>query len=134
MFFLKTYTIRSFEVGLHFHRGEFRDLLGAGTHRFFDPLGRVEVHVVARRVPVLVRAQLALSAKWGEVKGHAQVLELEDDQRALVWIDRRFARIFGPGQYVYWTDPRTVRVEVIDARRPRFEHDELKVIARHASA
>ena len=62
------------------------------------------------------------------------MLDLEDDQRALVWVDRRFARILPPGQYVYWTNHREVRVEVIDARRARFEHDDLKVIVRNPTA
>ena len=56
------------------------------------------------------------------------MLDLEDDQRGLVWVDRRFARILPPGQYAFWTEPREVRVEVVDARRPRFEHEDLKVI------
>jgi regulator of protease activity HflC (stomatin/prohibitin superfamily) len=134
MFFLKRFEIRSFEMGLHFRDGEFRGLLGAGTHRFFDPLGKVAVEVVSRRAPFLAHEKLDLIVKSGELKGDAQVLDLEDDRRALVWIDRRFARILPPGQYAFWTGPRAVRVEVVDARRPRFEHEDLKVILRHPSA
>jgi hypothetical protein len=53
MFFLKRYTIRSFEMGLQFRDGEFRGLLGAGRHWFFDPFGRVAVDVVSQRAPFL---------------------------------------------------------------------------------
>jgi regulator of protease activity HflC (stomatin/prohibitin superfamily) len=134
MFLFKRYTIRSFEMGLHLHRGEFRGLLGAGTHWFFDPLGRVAVDVVSQRVPFLAHEKLDLIVKSGELKGHAQVIDLEDGQRALVWVDRRFARVLPPGQYAYWMNHRDVRVEVVDARRARFEHEDLKVIARHPSA
>lgn len=134
MFFIKRYTIRSFEMGLHFKDGEFRGLLGAGIHWFFDPLGRVAVEVVSRRLPFLAHEKLDLIAKSGELKGYAQVLDLQDDQRALVWVDRRFARILPPGQYAYWNDPREVRIEVVDARRVRFEHEDLKVITRTPSA
>ena len=72
--------------------------------------------------------------KSGELKGHATVVDLKDDQRGLVWIDGRFAAVLPPGLYAYWTDLRDVRVEVVDARRPRFEHEDLRVIARNASA
>src|SRR5829696_2426099 len=119
MFFHKRYTIRSFEMGLHFRDGEFRGLLCAGTHWFFDPLGKVAVEVVSRRAPFLVHEKLDLIAKSGELKGSAEVLNLEDDRRALVWVDRRFVRILPPGQYAFWTEPREVLVEVVDARRPR---------------
>jgi regulator of protease activity HflC (stomatin/prohibitin superfamily) len=134
MFFLKRYKIRSFEMGLHFRDGEFRGLLCAGTHWFLDPLGRVAVEIVSRRAPFLTHEKLDLIVKSGDLKGYAQVLDLEDDQRALVWVDRRFARILAPGQYSYWTEPRAVRVELAHSRQPRFEHEDLKVIARSPSA
>ncbi len=131
MVFFKAYKIRSFEMGLHFREGEFQGLLKAGTYSFFDPLGRVSVEIVSQREPFLVHEKLDLIVKSGELKGHAQVLDLKDDQRALVWIDGRFARILPPGQYVYWLNHRALRVEVVNARQPRFEHEDLRVIARH---
>ena len=96
------------------HNDEFVGLLSAGTHWFFDLLGRTRVEVVSQRQPWLVHEKLDLIVKSGDLKGHAQVLDLEDGQRALVWVDRRFARILPPGQYVYWMNHREVRVEVID--------------------
>jgi regulator of protease activity HflC (stomatin/prohibitin superfamily) len=38
------------------------------------------------------------------------------------------------GPYVYWDEPRSIRVEVLDVRRARFEHPDLKVIVRNPSA
>jgi hypothetical protein len=136
MFFLKRVKVRSFEMGLHFRDGEFRGLLGTGRHGFFDPFGRDQVEVVSQRAPFLVHEKLDLIVKSSELKGNAQVLDLEDGQYALVWIDRRFARLLPPGQYVYWTNHRDVRVEIVEAsaRRARFEHEELKVIVRNPSA
>ena len=92
------------------------------------------MEVVSRRAPFLAHDKLDLIVKSGELKGYAEVLDLKDDERALVWVDRRFAWIMGPGQCAYWTHPRDVRVEVVDARRARFEHEDLKVICRHPSA
>ncbi len=134
MFFLKRYLIRSFEMGLLFRRGEFRGLLGAGTHWFFDPLGRVTVEIVSQRAPFLAHEKLDLIVKTGELKGLAEVLDLEDGQHALVWVDRRFARILPPGQYAYWTNHRAVRVEVASARSVRFQHEDLKAIVRSSTA
>ena len=134
MFFFKRFTIRSYETGLLFRDGEFRGLLHAGTHWFFDPFGKVNVEIASRRAPFLAHEKLDLIVKSGELKGYAEVFDLKDDQRALVWVDGRFARILPPGLYAYWTDARQVRVEIADARRPRFEHDELKAILRNPSA
>ena len=46
----------------------------------------------------------------------------------------RFAHILAGGQYAYWTGQKQVDVEVLDARKVRFEHDQFKVIVRSATA
>ncbi len=85
------YKVHSFEMGLCFQAGEFRGLLEPGTHWYFDPLDRTKVEIVSRRLPFLQHEKLDLIVKSGELKGRAQVFDLEDSQRALVWIDGRFA-------------------------------------------
>jgi len=62
------------------------------------------------------------------------VVDLDDDERALVWVDGRFSHVLPPGLYAYWVGQREVRVEVVDASRARFEHPDLKVIARSPMA
>jgi regulator of protease activity HflC (stomatin/prohibitin superfamily) len=134
VFLFQRVRVRSYEMGLYFRDDEFRGLLGAGVHTLFDPFGRVDVEVVSRRAPRLVHDKLDLIVASGELKGYATVVDLKDDQRGLLWVDGRFVGVLAPGLYAYWTGPREVRVEVVDARRPRFEHDELKLIARSPTA
>jgi len=130
---LKRFKIRSYEMGLSFRDGEFQGLLGEGTHWLLDPLDRIAVVVVSRRAPRLVHEKLDLIAASGVLKGHATVVDLKDDQRALVWIDGRFHAVLPPGLFAFWTGSRDVRVEVVDARRPRLEHEDLRTIARWPS-
>jgi regulator of protease activity HflC (stomatin/prohibitin superfamily) len=113
-----------------FRDGEFRGLLGAGAHWFFDPLGKVKVDVVSQRDPWLVHEKLDLIVKSGALKDRAVVLDLKDHERALVWIENRFSHVLPSGQFAYWTGQKQVRVEVIDIRPVRFEHDQFKVIVR----
>jgi regulator of protease activity HflC (stomatin/prohibitin superfamily) len=131
---LKRIVVRSYEIGLKFREGEFTGLIGAGKHWIFDPLNKICVRVVSKRDPWLVDEQLDLIVKSGALAGVAEVLDLKDCQRALVWIDGRFARILGAGLYAYWTGARDVRVEVVDASEVRFEHKDLKSIVRVAEA
>jgi len=130
MFWIKRHRIRSYETGLLFRDGEFRGLLGAGMHWYFDPFRRIAVEVVSRRAPQFAHAQLDVIARTGELKGYATVVDLKDSQRGLVWVDGRFSALLPPGLHAYWADPRDVRVEVVDARNARFEHDDLRLIAR----
>src|SRR5882672_11638899 len=80
----------------------------------------------AREVDVIVKS--------GALAGRAEVVDLKDYQRALVWIDGRFSHILPPGLYAYWTGVKEVRVEVVDARAVRFQHDDFKVIVAGAQA
>jgi regulator of protease activity HflC (stomatin/prohibitin superfamily) len=133
---LKIIKIRSYEVGLHFRDGEFQGLLGAGRHWFVDPMKKAKVEVVSQRAPWLSHDKLDVIVRSGVLKDRAVVLDLKDNQRALVWIDGRFSHVLPPGLYAYWTAFRDVAIEVIDAspQRVRFEHKDLQVIVRSAMA
>ena len=130
MFFFKRIKIRSYEIGLYFRDGEFKGLLGEGRHWLFDPLGKVHVDIVSQREPSFEHEQLDVIVKSGVLKDRAVVMDLKDHQRGLVWIDGRFQHLLPPGLYAWWDRVRDVRVEVVDTREPRFEHPDLKVIAK----
>ncbi len=130
MFLIKTAKIRSFEKGLLFRDGEFEGLLNKGRYWFSDPLNRIKVHVVSQRDVWLMHRDLDIIVKSGVLEGQATVLDLKDRQRALVWIDGRFARVLGPGLYALWTKVRDVRVELVDAGEDRFNHKDLNIIAK----
>jgi regulator of protease activity HflC (stomatin/prohibitin superfamily) len=134
MIFFPHYKIRSYEMGLLFRDGEFRRLLGPGTHRFFDPLFKVRVEIVSQRDPWLVHEQLDMIIKSGALADRAVVLDLKDHERALIWIENRFSHILPAGQYAYWTGQKQVRVEVVDIRSVRFQHEQFKVIVRSPMA
>src|SRR5438093_1295530 len=134
MVFLKRIKIRSYEMGLLFKSGEFKGLLAEGTHWLLDPLGRIRVEVVSQRQPWLAHEKLDLIVKSGALAGRAEVLDLKDHQRALVWIDGRFSHVLPPGLYAYWTAFREVLAEVVDAHRIRFEHADLPVILQSQAA
>lgn len=134
MYPMKKFTIRSYEAGLFFYDGEFKGVLFAGKHRFWDWSNKVKVEVVSQRAPWLLHEKLDVIVKSGALAGHAEVVDLRDHQRALVWVDGRFSHVLPPGLYAYWTTHRTVKIEIVDASQVRFEHAEASVIARSQMA
>ena len=68
--------------------------------------------------------------KSGALKGQAELIDLKDNDRALVWVDGRFETVLVKGLYALWTAFRDVRVEVIDLGEARFEHPDLTTILR----
>lgn len=117
-------------MGLLFQDKEFKGLLGTGAHWFFDPLGKVRVDVVSQRDPWLVHEKLDLIVKSGALADRAVVLDLKDHERALVWIENRFSHILPTGLFAYWTGQKQVRIEILDIRPVRFQHEQFKVIVR----
>ena len=132
--FLRRFKIRTYEVGLVFRDREFAGLLAAGVHWLWDLAGKLRVQTVSRREPWLVHEQLDLIVKSGALAGRAEVVDLKDHERGLVWIDGRFSQILGPGLFAYWTGQKDVVCEIVDARQVRLEHKDLKSIVRAPQA
>ena len=131
---LKRIRIRSYETGLYFRDGEFQALLETGVHWFVDPLNRVRVDVLSRRDPWIMHADLDLLIRAGVLEDRAEIVDLTDDQRALVWIDGRFDGVLGPGRYALWNDLCEIGIEMADAKTVLFDHARASVIARWRDA
>jgi transcriptional regulator NrdR family protein len=129
-----TVKIRSYEKGLVFKDREFQGILGEGRHWFFEPLNSVRVKVVSQRDPWLEHSELDVIVKSDALGDAARVIDLKDNQRALVWIDGRFDRILGAGLYAIWTDEKSVSVEVVSTDVELFEHKDFNVIVRSAGS
>ena len=125
---------RKFKIGNH-ERGflfcdkEFKAMLQPGRHWVFDPLFKVRVDVVSVRDAWLRHKDLDVIARAGALNDQALVVDLKDAQRALVWIDGRFAAVLKPGLYALWTVFHEVKVEVVDVVDPRFQRKDLAIVA-----
>lgn len=125
--FIKLITIRSFELGLEFVRGEFQRVLGPGRYAL-PVLGKRRIEVVSTREALFAHPQLDVLVAAGVFDGRGQVLDLADHERALIWIDGRFTHLLAPGLHALWTTHRRVRAEVVDIRAGFFEHEQRDVV------
>ena len=127
--------IGKYERGLLYRDGDFVRVLRPGRHWIVDPLLRTEVITRSVRERWLIAVDLEVLVRSGELSDETVVLDLKDHERALVWVDGRYAELLGPGLYAAWAVEREVRVEVIDARTRRLDHTALPLIlAQDASA
>ncbi len=122
--------IKPHERGLLFREGEPVAVLQPGVHWYLDPLLKLRLQIASPRDPWLVHKDLELIVKSGILGNEAVVLDLRDDERALVWIDKRFDRIVDKGLYALWTTEHEVRVEIVNARVMQLVHSDLPVIVR----
>ena len=128
-----TVRIKSYEKGLYFRNGEMVKMLGAGRHWFLDPFSNARLDVVSQRAPWLFHNELDVIIKSGLLKNEAKVINLKDNERALVWIDGRFSDVLPPGQYALWSKVRDIRVEIIDVSDVRFKHKSIDAIMSSAN-
>ncbi|MBN1516017.1 slipin family protein [Candidatus Sumerlaeota bacterium] len=110
--------------------GRLAAVLRPGLHALWTLYHEVQVQTASARDGLLNHPQLDVIAKSGYLGDEALALELEDHQRALIWIDGRFFGALREGLYVLWQVYRKVRHEIIDAREVRFEHPRLTEILR----
>jgi len=126
--------IRQTDRGLLFYRDEFVGLIGPGQFTKLNVFGHYRLEVVDRRSLWFIHPQLDQLIKQKAILSELGVIDLKDYERALVWIEGRFHAILPPGRYAYWLGVKEVRVEVIDARTPRFEHEQFDTITRGTGA
>jgi regulator of protease activity HflC (stomatin/prohibitin superfamily) len=62
------------------------------------------------------------------------VVELNDQQRALVWKDGRLGWILPPGRHAFWKQPYALEVEVFDVKEFRFLHAKIEAVLNHPGA
>ena len=108
--------IREYERGVLWREGEVKRLLKPGRHWRFDFWNLSRVETFDRRLPFLPREGLDLLVRSGVLADEAEILDLSDHQRALVWCDNRFAGILGPGLHAWWNGAVKTEVEVADIR------------------
>jgi regulator of protease activity HflC (stomatin/prohibitin superfamily) len=59
---------------------------------------------------------------------HGTLVDLNDEQRAIVWRDGRVAMLLGPGRHAFWRGVARLHVETFDVRALRFEHPQLEAV------
>lgn len=124
----KRIKINDNERGFVFERGVLVRVLKGGIHWMFDPWFEKTVSVVSTDEAELAHPQIEAIVKSGLIAGEAEILDVLDHERALVWVDKRFEEIVEPGVAVFWNINHDIAVEIVDARTTRFVHPDLKAI------
>ena len=117
------------EKGLYFLRKQFIDILNEGTYWFLNPFVNQKLDIVSVKYPWLAHEELEAIIKSDKInKDELEVIDLKDNQRAIVWIDGRFNGILESGIYALWKINREVIVELIEVTSPKFVHEKLDII------
>ncbi|MBN2443591.1 MAG: slipin family protein, partial [Spirochaetales bacterium] len=116
--------------GILFYEGEPVKVLTRGKHRFLNLLKNYTIEVYSERDPWLKSKNLDIIIKSGIANEFLTIIDLKDNERALVWIENRFARILSPGIYALWNSIKKIKVEIVNAEEPLFYHNKIDDILK----
>ena len=126
--------IRKHEVGLWFRHGDFYRVLEAGKHWLIWPINFWRNYV--QRVDVLEtkfeHPMLDMLLEDERLREMLVIVDLEDNQRALIWKDGRLGWVLGPGRHVFWKRPYKLEVETFDVSDFKFEHAKIEAVLGHS--
>ena len=127
--------IRKREVGLWFRHGDFKRLLTPGSYWLFSRLIFLSyVQIVDRLACKFEHELLDVLVDEPDVAAQLVIVDLKDDQRALVWKDGRLGWILGPGRHAFWKAPAKLDVETFNVDDFTFTHPKIETILGFAGA
>ncbi|MCA9294641.1 MAG: slipin family protein [Phycisphaerales bacterium] len=129
--------IRKHELGLWFQHGDFHKLLMPGAYRFMKTWPwrkRNFIEIVDTLEPRFEHKLIAVLVKLPVLAVRLKVIDLKDDERALVWIDGRLGAILAGGLHAFWNAPAEIFVERFDVNDLRFTHPKLDAVLTFTGA
>lgn len=128
--------IRKHERGLLYRGGDFVRLLAPGRHWMLGRLlgRRTSVEAVNTLTSRFENALLDVMLDHASMRDALKVVDLREEQRAIVWKDGRLLSILGPGRYAYWRTAAKLEVEEFSVRDFWLRHAQIESIAAHADA
>lgn len=111
------------EIGLVLRRDELRRVLTPGD--WFVPevlFGRSRVRLVNVLDTRFVHPLLDVLVADERLRDLLVVVDLAEDERAIVWRDGRLFDFVGAGRFAYWKQPFRVKVETFSVTEGEFRH------------
>lgn len=125
--------IRNFENGLKFKNGKLVALLEPGWH-LLKTISGESIEILDEKDLFVCSKEFDQIVKSGLLAQKTELVDLKDDQRALIWVDNRFYNLLNSGRYLIWKTIKDIRIEIVDVNSLRFEHRQLYRIASTPAA
>jgi len=127
--------IKQHEVGLVFTRGDLSRVLSPGAH--FVPqrlLRSTEVRRINTLDTRFSHPLLDVLVQDEGLRERLLVVDLAEDERAIVWRDGRLFDFVGAGRFAYWKAPYTLKVETFTVADVEFVHDQRDAVLAFPAA
>ncbi len=129
---LEVVSVASHQRALVWVDGQLLTLLSPGRYAFWKAPRDVKVELLDTLKAVLDHPLSEKLLEHPEIREAVEVVELSDDERALVWRDNRLATILGPGRHALWRREPQFTVERFDIAKRQLEHPRVEAVLGHS--
>ena len=129
---IKHYQIKYKERGLKIVDNEVKEVLQPGRYWVFgfnshiDILSQSDIIVYGRHVEDLAEGNVQ--------SDELEILDLADNEYALIWVAGRLHNILDSGLYGYWAKTRKLKIEKYNVNDGLMKHDQLKSVLNSSIA
>ncbi|MFZ2960298.1 MAG: slipin family protein [Candidatus Ozemobacteraceae bacterium] len=117
------------QVGLRFKNEKLIEALQPGWYLAKGILGE-RIDVLSEKDLFVLHPDFEDIIRSHLLDEFTEVVDLKDNERALLWVDGRFEQILAPGKHAIWKRCREIRIERVLAEDPQFQHASLFRIAQ----
>ncbi|MBI3037863.1 slipin family protein [bacterium] len=130
---LKFKRVNNYQVGLRFKNDKLVEALLPSWYITKEILGE-RIDILSEKDLLVSHPELNEIIQSGLLDEFLEVVDLKDNERALLWVDGRFERILSTGKHAIWKRFRELRIERISTDDPRFDHKMLFKISQNSKS
>jgi regulator of protease activity HflC (stomatin/prohibitin superfamily) len=122
--------VKDTEIVLMFENGLFKRVLTAGRYAYFNGVieyGFTRVDLSKVEITEAIDKQVLFR---NEVLQYVRAYAVGVNQKGLLFVDNRFAKVLEPGNYYYWKNSITVAVTTADMRQLQIEIAGQEILTR----
>lgn len=124
---LKVVDLKESDVALVWIDGRLSEVLDPGLHAYWKS-PRIQIDKFNTGHAEVEHPQLADLVGDERFAPRVEVVDLAEDDRAIVWVDGRIHSVLGPGLHAFWKSAGRINVERYNVNDDRLEHDKLEAI------
>ena len=123
---LEVINLRKREIALVWVDNRLDEVVSEGRHAYWT--GSATVEVIDTCEPRFTHTRLRILVEDERLASRLTVIDLKDDERALVWVDGRLSAVLAKGIHAYWNEGVSIKVERYSVNDVRFDHPKIEAV------
>jgi len=113
--------VKDNEICLHYEEDKFKSVLKTGVHAYWKCQIKHSFFKIDLNNPYIdpqIEKQVFLKP---EIFAYINCFIVENFEKGLLFIDKKFDNILNPGEYYFWKGSKNIRIEKVDMRQQQIE-------------